>query len=127
MPSRAPMPEHVVPMLARLSTLPPDDERYGYEIKWDGVRAIAYIQPGRPTRLESRNLNDVTRQYPEAASIGEALGSHTAVLDGEVVAFDELGRPSFERLQRRMHLTGQPAINARTQTTPIAYVVFDLL
>jgi bifunctional non-homologous end joining protein LigD len=122
-----PMPEHVVPMLARLSTLPPGDELYGYEIKWDGVRAVAYVQPGKPPRLESRNLNDVTRQYPEAAAIASALTKRSAVLDGEVVAFDEQGRPSFERLQGRMHLTGESAIGARTKTTPIAYVVFDLL
>lgn len=121
------MPEHVVPMLAKLSTLPPDDERYGYEIKWDGVRAVAYIAPGKPPRLESRNLNDVTRQYPEAAAIAGALTKRRAVLDGEVVAFDEQGRPSFERLQGRMHLTGEAAIGARSKSTPIAYVVFDLL
>jgi bifunctional non-homologous end joining protein LigD len=125
--ARDPMPEHVVPMLARLSTLPPDDERYGYEIKWDGVRAIAYVEKSGPTRLESRNLNDVTRQYPEAAAVGEALAGRNAVLDGEVVAFDENGRPSFERLQGRMHLTGAAAIGARTRTTPIVYVVFDIL
>src|SRR3954466_12473207 len=121
------MPERLVPMLARLSTLPPDDERWGYEIKWDGVRAVAYVAPDRPIRLESRNLNDVTRQYPEAAAIGTALTNRSAVLDGEVVAFDEHGRPSFERLQGRMHLTGAAAIGARTRSTPIAYVVFDLL
>jgi bifunctional non-homologous end joining protein LigD len=123
------MPQHVVPMLAKLSTLPPDDERWGYEIKWDGVRAVAYV-PGGPDagiRLESRNLNDLTRRYPEAAAIGQALGGRSAVLDGEVVAFDESGRPSFERLQGRMHLTGSAAIDARTRSTPIAYVVFDLL
>ena len=123
------MLQHVVPMLARLSTLPPpsDDDKYGYEIKWDGVRAIAYVEKGGATRLESRNLNDVTRQYPEAAAIGEALQEHRAVLDGEVVAFDEQGRPSFERLQGRMHLTGEAAIGARSRSTPIVYVVFDLL
>ncbi|MEA2437047.1 MAG: bifunctional non-ous end joining protein LigD, partial [Thermoleophilaceae bacterium] len=79
------------------------------------------------TRLESRNLNDVTRQYPEAAAVGEALTGHSAVLDGEVVAFDEHGRPSFERLQGRMHLTGSAANDARTRSTPIVYIVFDLL
>jgi bifunctional non-homologous end joining protein LigD len=121
------MPEHIVPMLARLSTLPPDDESWGYEIKWDGVRAVAYVPPDKPTRIESRNLNDVTRQYPEAAAVGTALEKRSAVLDGEVVAFDEHGRPSFERLQGRMHLTGEAAIGVRTQSTPIAYVVFDLL
>jgi bifunctional non-homologous end joining protein LigD len=123
------MPQHVVPMLARLSTLPAeqDDARYGYEIKWDGVRAVAYVTKRGATHLESRNLNDVTRQYPEAAAVGEALSGHAAVLDGEVVAFDEHGRPSFERLQGRMHLTGAAAIGARTRSTPIVYVVFDLL
>src|SRR3954467_571343 len=126
---RDPMPQHVVPMLARLSTLPAaeDDDKYGYEIKWDGVRAVAYVTKRGTTHLESRNLNDVTRQYPEAAAVGEALKGHAAVLDGEVVAFDENGRPSFERLQGRMHLTGAAAIDARTRSTPIVYIVFDLL
>src|SRR3954471_19427315 len=127
MPPADPMPEHLVPMLARLSTLPPDDERWAYEIKWDGVRVVAYVQPDGAVRLESRNLNDVTRQYPEAAAVATALDGHSAVLDGEVVAFDELGRPSFERLQGRMHLTGEARIGARTRSTPIAYVIFDLL
>jgi bifunctional non-homologous end joining protein LigD len=129
MSPRDPMPQHVVPMLAKLSTLPADDESYGYEIKWDGVRAVAYVSPKEPTRLESRNLNDVTRQYREAAAVGDAptLKNRTAVLDGEVVAFDENGRPSFERLQGRMHLTGEAAIGARTKSTPIVYIVFDLL
>jgi bifunctional non-homologous end joining protein LigD len=126
---RDPMPQNVVPMLARLSTLPPeaDDAKYGYEIKWDGVRAVAYVTKKGTTHLESRNLNDVTRQYPEAAAIGNALKGHSAVLDGEVVAFDEQGRPSFERLQGRMHLTGAAAIGVRTRSTPIVYIVFDLL
>src|SRR3954471_7155104 len=124
-----PMPQHVVPMLAKLSKLPTDDDRYGYEIKWDGVRAVAYVEKSGATRLESRNLNAVPRQYPEAAAVADAasLNGRSAVLDGEVVAFDEHGRPSFERLQGRMHLTGEAAIGARTRSTPIAYVVFDLL
>jgi bifunctional non-homologous end joining protein LigD len=124
---RDPMPQHVVPMLARLSTLPHDDDKYGYEIKWDGVRAVAYVEESGATHLESRNLNDVTRQYPEAAAVGQALRGRSAVLDGEVVAFDESGRPSFERLQGRMHLTGDAAIGARSRSTPIVYIVFDLL
>lgn len=121
------MPERLVPMLARLSTLPPDDEHWAYEIKWDGVRAVAYVEKGGGVHLESRNLNDVTRQYPEAAAVASALNGSSAVLDGEVVAFDELGRPSFERLQGRMHLTGEAAIGARTRSNPIAYCIFDLL
>ena len=123
---REPMPEHVVPMYARPSRLPPDDARWGYEVKWDGVRAIAYVT-GAGLRLESRNLNDVTRQYPEVGGVADALAGHRAVLDGEIASFDERGRPSFERLQGRMHLTDAAAIGRRMRLTPVAYLVFDLL
>ena len=84
---RDPMPERVVPMLAKLGPLPRDEERYGFEVKWDGVRAIAYAEPGR-LRLQSRNLNDITARYPEVRGLARELGARTAVLDGEVVAFD---------------------------------------
>src|SRR3954452_10886015 len=126
---RDPMPQHVVPMLARLSMLPAeqDDDKYAYEIKWDGVRAVAYVTKRGTSHLESHNLSASPRQYPEAAAVGDALKGHAAVLDGEVVAFDEQGRPSFERLQGRMHLMGDAAIGARSKRTPIVYVVFDLL
>jgi DNA ligase D-like protein (predicted ligase) len=120
----APMPERLVPMLARLSKLPADDGGWGYEVKWDGVRAIAYVAGGA-LRLESRNLNDVTPRYPEVARLTAALGGRDAVLDGEVVAFDENGSPSFERLQGRMHLT--TGVAARARITPVVYVAFDLL
>ena len=76
---------------------------WAYEIKWDGVRAIAYSTPGE-LRLESRNLKEITGQYPELARLNRALSSHAAILDGEIVAFDEHGRPSFAALQRRMHV-----------------------
>ena len=99
------MPERLVPMMARPSdTLPRPERGWSYEVKWDGVRAIAYVQPGR-LRLESRNLNEITDAYPEVRGILTDLGMHEAVLDGEIVAFDDNGRPSFERLQRRMHVT----------------------
>ena len=74
-----------------------------YEVKWDGVRAIGYAEGGR-LRLGSRNGNDITPRYPELRELGRALGSHEAVLDGEVVAFGADGKPSFQRLQSRMHL-----------------------
>src|SRR4051812_2291983 len=107
-----PMPERIVPMLARLSKLPREDGGWGYEVKWDGVRAIAYVAGGR-VRLESRNLNDVTPRYPEMGGLAETLAPHEAVLDGEVVAFDDQGRSSFERLQGRMHLTRGVEARAR--------------
>src|SRR3954452_2605513 len=103
-PDREPMPTRIEPMLARSGPLPQDDGRWAYEIKWDGVRAIGYVDGGR-LRLESRNRNDITPRYPELRELGRALGAAQAVLDGEVVAFDEDGRPSFQHLQGRMHLT----------------------
>ncbi len=123
---RDPFPENVVPMLARLSTLPREDGRWAVEVKWDGVRALAYCRPGRVT-LQTRNLNDVSVQYPEVRRIHRALGSHDAVLDGELVAFDENGKPSFERLQQRIHNTDPNVVKRRMKTHPVVYVVFDLL
>jgi bifunctional non-homologous end joining protein LigD len=120
------MPEHLRPMLARPSELPADDEGWAFEIKWDGVRAIAYWRAGE-LRLESRNLNDVSSQYPELTPLGRQLGAHEAVLDGEIVAFDDEGHPSFERLQKRMHLTGERSIRRLAAQAPVTYVVFDLL
>ena len=125
-PDREPMPERLVPMLARLADLPGDEEHWGFEVKWDGIRAIAYAEPGR-LRLESRNLNDITAQYPELHRLSRALASHSAVLDGEIVAFDEAGRPSFERMQQRMHLTNEAQIRRRARAVPVVYALFDLL
>ncbi len=125
-PGREPMPEHVVPMNAKLSELPRNEDRYGFEVKWDGVRAIAYMRPGR-IHLESRNLKDITAQYPELRELTGALGADEAVLDGEIVAFDSEGRPSFERLQQRMHQTSESVIRRRMKSHPVSFMAFDLL
>ena len=125
-PDREPLPERVAPMLARAGGLPSDESQWAFEVKWDGVRALAYSQPGR-LRFESRNLNDISVRYPELRPLNRALSSHEALLDGEVVAFDAEGRPSFERLQQRMHLTGESAVRRRARDLPVVYVIFDLL
>ena len=125
-PAREPMPEHVLPMLARSGTLPRDSDGWEFEVKWDGVRAIAYARPGR-LRLESRNLNDISDTYPEVRGILLQLGMREAVLDGEIVAFDASGRPSFERLQSRMHVASGSAIRRRAADTPVVYAIFDVL
>jgi bifunctional non-homologous end joining protein LigD len=125
-PAREPMPERLTPMLAGPGQLPPDPDRWSFEVKWDGVRAIAYIQPGR-LRLESRNLNEITEAYPEVRGILRDIGMREVVLDGEIVAFGDDGRPSFERLQRRMHVTAPSAIRRLSQSTPVVYAIFDLL
>lgn len=120
------LPERIEPMKATQSRLPADDGEWGFEIKWDGVRAIAYCEPGR-LRLESRNLRDVTAQYPEVRALVEQLGAHRAVLDGELIAFDEAGRPSFQRLQGRMHVGSEAEVRRRMETVPVTYAIFDLL
>jgi len=136
-PDREPMPERLKPMLARAGELPADDppsggqaSRWAYEIKWDGVRALAYSEPGR-IRFESRNLNDVTSSYPELKALNRALSSHRAILDGEIVAFEESDshppRPSFGRLQSRMHVASESTARRRAKEVPVVYVVFDLL
>jgi bifunctional non-homologous end joining protein LigD len=123
---RDPFPESIVPMLAKLAPLPADDEDWATEVKWDGVRAIAYCRPGR-LRLQTRNLNEVTGQYPEVRRLSRQLGARDAVLDGELVAFDEEGRPSFERLQQRIHQTAETVVRRRMKSHPVTYVIFDLL
>jgi bifunctional non-homologous end joining protein LigD len=120
------MPKRIVPMLARSGSLPRKEDGWAYEIKWDGVRAIAYSSPGE-LRLESRNLIDITHKYPELNRLGRALGSHRAVLDGEIVAFDAEGRPSFSVLQQRMQLSSEAQARRQMKATPVTYVVFDLL
>jgi bifunctional non-homologous end joining protein LigD len=123
---REPLPHDIAPMLARPGVLPADESRYALEIKWDGVRAIAYATPGE-LQLQSRNLRDITRSYPELRALSRALGSRTAVLDGEIVAFDQDGRPSFSRLQERMHVDSDSAARSRATRTPVVYMIFDLL
>src|SRR5207302_8884783 len=109
--TREPMPQRLAPMLATAGAVPARGAEFAYEIKWDGVRAIAYSRPG-DLDLHSRNLNDITMHYPELARLNRALGSHSAVLDGEIVCLDADGRPSFQALQRRMHLSSKAQARA---------------
>jgi bifunctional non-homologous end joining protein LigD len=125
-PDREPMPQRLVPMLASTHPMPAEDDGWAYEIKWDGVRAIAYSQPGR-LRLESRNLNDITDRYPELSRLNRVLSSHSAILDGEIVAFDRDSRPSFAILQQRMHTASKAQAKRQAQDTPVTYMIFDLL
>jgi len=110
-------------MLCGTGELPRSLDGWTLEPKWDGVRAIATCDRGQLS-IASRLGNDVTDAYPELAGLGRRLGS-AAVLDGEIVTLDETGRPSFERLQRRMHVRHPAA--ALVADIPVVLVVFDLL
>jgi bifunctional non-homologous end joining protein LigD len=125
-PQRATPPADLKPMLATLAKEAPRSDGWAFELKWDGIRALGYVDGGR-IRLVTRNGNDVTHRYPELRKLGEVFGTRDALLDGEIVAFDDNGRPSFELLQRRMHVDGDSAIRRLRTEVPVAYVLFDLL
>jgi bifunctional non-homologous end joining protein LigD len=125
-PDAEPMPEFVPPMLAKLSKLPADESKWAFEVKWDGVRAITRSEPGR-IHIHSRNGNEITAAYPELRQLNRELGSHAAMLDGEIIALDADGRPSFQLLQPRMHLRGESAVKRHADSAPVTYMIFDLL
>jgi bifunctional non-homologous end joining protein LigD len=125
-PSYEPMPDRIEPMLARLGELPPDEEKWGFEVKWDGIRTVAFLDHGH-IHLQGRNFTDFTPRYPEVRELAREVGARRLILDGEIVAFDDQGRPSFERLQTRMHLASDSAVRRRMRDTPVTYIVFDLL
>jgi bifunctional non-homologous end joining protein LigD len=112
-------------MATAMANLPSDGHEWAYEIKWDGVRTIAFAG-GSGLRLQSRTRRDVTAQYPEVAELSGHLGPGT-VLDGEIAALDEVGRPSFERLQSRINLASPRDIAAKRTEIPATFLVFDLL
>jgi bifunctional non-homologous end joining protein LigD len=115
------------PMLAQLGTLAsvqgPD---WAVEMKWDGVRALAYLEGGA-VRLMSRNGKNITPAYPELQLMAGATGGRAAVVDGEIVAFDEAGRPSFEALQPRMHQRHPAAVAELSRAVPVTFMAFDIL
>jgi bifunctional non-homologous end joining protein LigD len=121
------MPYPVEPMLAVPGELPRDGSRYALEVKWDGIRGILHTgDGGTASRLTGRRGIDLTPRYPEMARLTEPLAGRRVVLDGELVAFDRHGRPSFELLQRRMHVT-DPGATGLTSLIPVTYLPFDLL
>jgi bifunctional non-homologous end joining protein LigD len=119
-----PMPPALQPMLATPGREPFDDPAWLFEIKWDGVRTLATLGEGR-TRLVSRRGRDVTEQYPELADMHELLAGENALVDGEIVALDATGRPSFERLQQRFAVA-RPS-RALLASVPVSFIAFDLL
>jgi bifunctional non-homologous end joining protein LigD len=125
-PTYEPFPERIKPMMARSGTLPSREEQFGFEVKWDGIRVVAFCDHGH-IELQGRNLRDFTSRYPEVRALAPSLGARRVVLDGEIVAFDDEGRPSFERLQARMHLASDSAVRRRMRDIPATYVIFDLL
>ena len=101
-------------------------DEWAVEMKWDGIRALAHVT-GASCAVRSRSGADITASYPEFAQLSDALHVDDAVLDGEVIAFDDHGTPSFARLQSRFGLTSERDIARARQQTPVTYVIFDVL
>ena len=121
-----PMPTVIHPMLATPSAKAFDDSDWLFEIKWDGYRAVAFIEDGR-VRLVSRNQNDLTAQFPELGSLPQFVKAQRAILDGEIVALDEEGRPSFSLMQQRTGFQPGKRRLTRREGVPVIYYAFDLL
>ncbi|MFN0088783.1 MAG: non-homologous end-joining DNA ligase [Acidimicrobiales bacterium] len=123
------MPLHfpVPPMKAVPGLLPASDDGWAYEVKWDGMRVLAHLDGAGGVRLQSANLADCTASFPELSGLAEAVPGRPAILDGEVVALDASGRPSFGRLQQRMHVADRGEAARRAAENPVVYQVFDLL
>src|SRR5947208_4975403 len=121
---KGPMPSRVEPMLATLTDRPFSDPNWLFEIKWDGVRALARIENDALT-LRSRTGVDMDKRYPELASLPDALAARQAILDGEIVALDTRGHSDFELLQERMHVRAPS--ESLLSRVPVVYFVFDLL
>ncbi|MFI6603824.1 non-homologous end-joining DNA ligase [Nonomuraea sp. NPDC050536] len=119
---------YYAPMLAQAGPLPSGDHEddWAVEMKWDGVRALAYVED-QALRLVSRNRRDITLAYPELYALAGAVGGHDVVLDGEIIAFDADGQPSFSSLQPRMHLRRQARIAELVSQVPVTYMAFDVL
>ena len=120
------MPSVIHPMLATLVDKPFDDDEWLFEIKWDGYRAVVFIEDGK-VKLVSRNQNDLTREYPELKDLAQSVQAQTAILDGEIVALDGEGRASFSLMQQRTGFREPGRRGARNPSIPILYYAFDLL
>jgi bifunctional non-homologous end joining protein LigD len=123
---KRPMPATIHPMLAESIAQPFDAAEWLFEIKWDGYRAIAFLEGGK-VRLVSRNQNDLTTRYPELKDMAQLIKAKTAILDGEVVALDEQGKASFSLMQQRTGFRPGGHRAAGNADVPVLYYAFDLL
>ena len=114
------------PMLASPTASVPRGAQWLHEVKWDGMRALAFVEDGT-LRLQTVNGLDATNRFPELGGLAAAIAPHDAVLDGEIVTFDEHGVPNFGLLQPRMQARNGVVALDRAASQPVFYVLFDIL
>ena len=123
---KAAMPTAITPMKAALAEKPPHGDEWLFEVKWDGVRAICFIQ-NEAVRLVSRTGHSCEKQYPELSVIPHYLAASQAILDGEIAALDEKGAARFELIQPRIAQSDANAVSHMARSRPVVYFAFDLL
>jgi bifunctional non-homologous end joining protein LigD len=123
---RKAMPVAVHPMLATSVEEPFDNPEWLFEIKWDGYRAVSFIQDGK-VRLVSRNQNDLTGEFPELHELSASVRAKNAVLDGEIVVLDEKGRASFSLMQQRTGIRKGGRRTGARRELRVVYYIFDLI
>lgn len=122
----SPMPQSAAPMVASLVDRPPAGDEWLYEVKWDGVRALCFIED-KQLRILSRNGNRCEQQYPELHVLRHYVEAGTAILDGEIAVLDEKGRSSFSLIQPRIAVSDPNTIAHLARSTPATLFLFDLL
>ena len=122
----AEMPKSITPMLAVLGSAVPSGTDWLYEVKWDGYRSLCFLNEGK-IRMASRRGNPMDKQFPEIAkALEQAVDAKSAIIDGEIVAFDENGAPSFQLLQNRMGFSRVPGVKKEGPFV-MNFFAFDLL
>jgi bifunctional non-homologous end joining protein LigD len=124
--SRPNLPQVIEPMLPTPIAEPFDSPAHVYEVLWDGVRALAFIESG-PVRLQDRWGRDVTQRFPELASITNRARESGMVIDGEIVCLDSQGKPDFARLRHRLGADDVATANALAEKVPVTFQAFDLV
>ena len=120
------MPEAVTPMMAHLVDKPPEGDEWLYEVKWDGVRVLCFLEAGR-LRMVTRTGNRCEQQYPELSVLPHHVASSVAILDGEVAVLDDKGRSSFGLIQPRIHVVDPNSIAHLARSKPATLFLFDVL
>jgi len=122
----APMPRAISPMLATLTTKPPSGDQWLYEVKWDGVRALCFVEDNQ-LRIYSRTQKRCDQQYPELSVLPHFVKASTAILDGEIAVLDSEGRSSFSLIQPRISVADPNSVAHLSRSTPVTLFLFDLL
>lgn len=125
-PATANLPQVIEPMLAATAPEPFDSPAHIFEVLWEGVRALAFVERGE-LRLQDRWGRDITHRFPELAAIASRVRESGLAIDGAIVCLDNEGRPDFPRLSERLAIDDAAAAREAAESCPVTFQAFDLL